>query len=263
MNHVDINQLCDLAQRTVTGATAAFIEGQGALPARMKGSTYATEVDDAIEAFIRAQLSSETDIAVYGEESGGDFDPAATWVIDPIDGTSNYAAGNPLCAILLSLIIDSEPVIGITALPLIGSEFVVVKDKPALLNGIQLPEIKDRSSLIAQVGFSSVSAQAGSPISSRQRLEILGELSQGPLRPRITGSVGVDLAMCAQGVFDGVVSFSPNVWDNSAGVALVKAVGGKVTDLEGNPWTPQSVGVIAGTPSAHEEITATINKIVN
>ena len=263
MNNFDIDRMRALALRTVDAASAMFIDGQGAQPSRMKGTTYATEVDDAIEDFIRAELAQHSDIPVYGEESGGTFDPRATWVVDPVDGTSNFAAGNPMCAILLSLIIDGAPVLGVTVVPLLGLEFVAQRGRPALRNGKPLAQLKDRSDLVAQVGFASVSAQAGASISTEQRLEILGMLSQGPMRPRITGSVGIDLALCASGVFDGAISFSPNVWDNSAGVALIESAGGIVTDLDGNPWSPHSTGVIAGTPSAHEKIRTTINQIVN
>jgi len=80
------------------------------------------------------------------------------------------------------------------------------------------------------------------------------ELRESGLRPRITGSVGLDNAFVAQGVFDGAVNFSPPPWDNAAGALLIKAAGGIITDPEGNRWTVQSRGMVSGTPQVHETI---------
>ena len=70
----------------------------------------------------------------------------------------------------------------------------------------------------------------------------------------MTGSVGVDSAFVAQGVFDGVVNFSPHPWDNAAGALLIKAAGGIATDPEGNDWAPGARGLVAGTPQVHATI---------
>jgi len=81
------------------------------------------------------------------------------------------------------------------------------------------------------------------------------------LRPRITGSVGIDLAYTAAGIFGGAVSFSPNIWDNAAGIFLCQAAGATVTDLYGNPWDHTSRGAIVGTARAHETILTTLTTI--
>ena len=92
------------------------------------------------------------------------------------------------------------------------------------------------------------------------RRDLLSELAESYLRPRITGSIGVDLAFTAEGIFGTCVSFSPHVWDNAAGVMLVRAAGGVVTDTEGNDWAPGK-GVIAGTAKAHAVLVDKIEKV--
>jgi myo-inositol-1(or 4)-monophosphatase len=68
------------------------------------------------------------------------------------------------------------------------------------------------------------------------------------------GSTGIDLAYVADGILGGAISFGSHVWDHAAGVALVRAAGGIVTDLAGEPWTPASRSALAAAPGVHAEI---------
>lgn len=260
---MDLNVMLAFAERVVDEAEEMFTAGLGADPAEFKGpGDFVTEVDLEIESTVRAMLE-ETGIPVYGEEAGGAYNPEAVWIIDPIDGTSNYAAGNPLCAILLTLLIDERPAVTVTSIPLLNRRLTAILGGPLNVNGRQTPPLGDRHRLATQVGFSSLSSRSRSPFTSDERLEMLGILAAGSLRPRITGSVGVDLALTAQGIFDGAISFSPYVWDNASGVALVRASGGVVTDVTGREWTPQSTGVVAGTPSVHAQLMGIIDSVRN
>lgn len=83
------------------------------------------------------------------------------------------------------------------------------------------------------------------------------------MRPRMTGSVGIDSAFVAQGVFDGAVNFSPHPWDNATGALLVTAAGGVATDPEGNPWTAHSSGLVVGTSQVHAAILDSIERTHN
>ncbi len=251
------------AIRVIEEAEAIFTAGLGSDPANMKfPGDFATEIDLEIEFTMRRMLTEATGIPVFGEEAGGSYQPEATWILDPIDGTSNYAAGHPMCAILVSLVLDDEPFVAVTSIPLLSRRLTAVKGRGVLVNGRFADPMRNRSPLVAQVGYSSVGAQYSSRFPTSMRLEALARLSESTLRPRITGSVGVDLAMTAQGIFDGAVSFSPYMWDNSAGVLLVREAGGVVTDIAGDPWVPQSTGVVAGTEAAHREIMSTMDEIL-
>ena len=148
-------------------------------------------------------------------------------------------------------------------MPLLHRRVTAFEGSPVMVNGRAMKPLSEVDQLVAQVGFSSVASQQRSQFPSLLRQGLLSELAETYLRPRITGSVGVDLAFAAQGIFGGAVSFSPHVWDNAAGVMLVKAAGGVVTDTEGNDWTPESIGVVAGTSRAHEAIMSTMDAILN
>jgi len=261
---VDARELLAVAEAVTDDAEAMFLAGVGADPAELKQpGDFATEVDLTIEAHLRQMLTQFTGIPVLGEEAGGSYNHDAVWIVDPIDGTANYAAGNPMCSILISLVVDDRPVAAVTSMPLLHRRVTAFEGSPVMVNGRAMKPLSEVDQLVAQVGFSSVASQQRSQFPSLLRQGLLSELAETYLRPRITGSVGVDLAFAAQGIFGGAVSFSPHVWDNAAGVMLVRAAGGVVTDIEGNDWTPSSVGVVAGTARAHAAIMSTMDAILN
>ncbi|MGP5293868.1 inositol monophosphatase family protein, partial [Corynebacterium casei] len=119
-------ELVAMAEAVVDDVEQLFIDGLGAPPARFKGEgDFATEVDLAIEAHLRSTLTQMTGIGVYGEEGGGDADLNQTaWVVDPIDGTANYAAGNPMCGTVVSLVHEGKPIVAIANFPLVGRRLV-------------------------------------------------------------------------------------------------------------------------------------------
>lgn len=249
-----------VAEAVMDDADALFLQGFGSAPAHMKSSSdFATEVDMAIEAHMRSMLSMLTGIEVYGEETGG-ATSGTRWVIDPIDGTANYAASNPMSAILVSLLVDDQPVLGITSMPMLGKRLTAYEGSPLMINGQPQDPLQEQSHLVAHIGFSSLASARTSTFPSAQRRELLTELTESYLRPRITGSVGIDLAFTAEGIFGACVSFSPHIWDNAAGVMLMRAAGATVTDAQGNPWQPGR-GVVAGTKQAHEVLMSKINKV--
>lgn len=257
----ELRELYHIAEAVMDSAERQFIHGIGAAPALMKRpGDFATEMDLKIEREVRSALSAMTGLPVVGEEFGGGED-GPHWVVDPVDGTANYAAGNPMSSILLSLMVDGQPVLGLSSLPMTNQRFGAFEGSPLFINGQPQPPLAERPSVAAHVGFSSVSSPANSGISSLLRQGLLAELTRTYLRPRITGSVGVDLAYTAAGIFGGAVSFSPFVWDNAAGVLLVRAAGGVVTDLHGEPWTPKSTGCVVGTERAHETILKTLQAL--
>lgn len=240
------------ADEALAAARELFTAHLGARPALMKGSgDFATAADLAIEALLRERLHSATGIEVYGEEHGGSLNADACWVVDPIDGTSNYSSGNPNCAILVSLILNGQPVVACTDIPLMGMRVRAVAGEPVICNGNALPPVGDNTAAAAQIGVGSVGSDDRRRFPARMRLSLIGELATTDLRPRISGSVGVDLAFVAQGIYQAAVSFSPYIWDNAAGVLFARCAGARVSDLEGRPWQIDAAGAVAGTPTAH------------
>ena len=106
----------------------------------------------------------------------------------------------------------------------------------------------------ALVGVGTFNADSRGRFPGRYRLAVLENLSRVSSRLRMHGSTGIDLAYVADGILGGAISFGGHVWDHAAGVALVRAAGGVVTDLAGEPWTPESRSVLAAAPGVHGEI---------
>ncbi|AKK03467.1 inositol monophosphatase family protein [Corynebacterium epidermidicanis] len=259
---LDARMLLAIAEATIDDAEKVFLANIGVAERIAKGGNdFATTADLDIERMLRRTLTTMTGLPVYGEEGGGVLSDEAIWVVDPIDGTSNFAVGNPMCAILVSLLVESKPVLAVCSMPALGKRLSVCEGGPILLNGQPQSPLPEPDLSYSHIGFGSIVANHGHEFHTRLRRALLAELSDDHARLRVTGSVGVDLAFAALGVFSSVVTFSPFAWDNAVGVMLTETAGLTVTDLHGNPWTPQSTGVIAGTPVQHAHILGTINDI--
>src|SRR5690242_21797289 len=157
LDETDLDALVSQAAAILDGAVAPFLSGHGAASAvKKRGNDFATEVDLAIERQVVEALRSATGIEVHGEEFGGaDVDSPLVWVLDPIDGTFNYAAGSPMAAILLGLLRAGEPVAGLTWLPFTGERFAAVVGKPLRSNGRELPRLQPTTLADSVVGVST------------------------------------------------------------------------------------------------------------
>jgi len=256
VDDADLRGLVAEASVILDAAATPFVAGHGAQSAvAKKGNDFATEVDLAIERQVVAALESATGIGVHGEEFGGaPIDSPLVWVLDPIDGTFNYAAGLPTAAILLGLLRDGVPVAGLTWLPFNDVRYTAVVGEPLYANGVAQPALKaaELSDSIVGVGTFNVDSRGTFP--GRYRVAVLEQLSRKCSRIRMHGSTGIDLAYTGAGVLGGAISFGHHVWDHAAGVALVRAAGGVVTDLAGQDWTPASRSALAGEPGVHARI---------
>lgn len=244
------------AAQILDEAAKPFIEGHRADSAvQKKGNDFATEVDLAIERQVVSALTARTGIEVHGEEFGGaDVNSPLVWVLDPIDGTFNYAAGSPIAAILLGLLRDGEPVAGLTWVPFTGERFTGVVGGPLYSNGVEQPPLKPADLSDSIVGVSTFNVDSRGKVPGRYRLGVIESLSRKCSRMRMHGATGIDLAYTAAGILGGAISFSGHVWDHAAGVALIRAAGGVVTDLAGNDWTVDSPSVLAGVPGVHGQL---------
>ncbi|WP_435592447.1 inositol monophosphatase family protein [Nocardia sp. bgisy118] len=252
----ELPELLAVASEILDDASARFVEGLGAPSAVTKGrNDFATELDLELERTISEGLASRTGIEVHGEEFGGpQLTSGTAWVLDPIDGTFNYSSGHPLSGMLLALVRDGEPVLGLTWLPILGQRYAAVRGGPVLLNGKPLAPLPPAKLADSMIGFGAFNVDSAGRIPGRFRFDLLGPLSRLSSRVRMHGSTGIDLAFTAAGVLGGAIVFGHHAWDNAAGVALVRAAGGVVTDLAGEPWTITSGSVLAAAPGVHEEL---------
>ncbi len=256
LDTADLDAMVAVAARILDDAVKPFIEGHRADSAvQKKGNDFATEVDLAIERQVVEALTRETGVGVHGEEFGGaDVESPLVWVLDPIDGTFNYAAGSPMAAILLGLLRDGEPVAGLTWVPFTGERFTGVVDKPLRSNGVEQPALQPVQLADSVVGVSTFNVDSRGKVPGRYRLAVIADLSRKCSRMRMHGATGIDFAYAASGVLGGAISFGAHVWDHAAGVALVRAAGGIVTNLDGSDWTTDSRSALAGAPGVHGEL---------
>ncbi|MEJ4113277.1 inositol monophosphatase family protein [Corynebacterium kroppenstedtii] len=281
IEHSELVCYAAIAERLIKDAENLFCQNIGAQPSIIKNEDlqdFATDVDLSLEQQFCEQLVHETGFPVLGEEFGlqGGVDvpaavpsfsyhpddyPTTMWCVDPVDGTSNYAVANPMCAILVSLIHRGEPVIGMTALPMLGKFYSAVRGGPLLVNGEAVPRLPTQDPGVIQIGFGSILSGRRGRVPRQYRQNLLFSIGESYPRMRVTGSVGADLAFTASGVFAGTLTFSPNWWDNAAGICLVEAAGGVVTNLNNEPWTPGTIGLVAGSPSVHSTLLSRIHAV--
>ncbi|WP_099184869.1 inositol monophosphatase family protein [Mycobacterium kansasii] len=251
-----LTPLVEQASAILDAAVPRFLDGHRADSAvRKKGNDFATEVDLAIERQVVEALVAATGIGVHGEEFGGaPVDTPWVGVLDPVDGTFNYAAGSPMAAILLGLLHHGDPVAGLTWLPFIDERYTAVTGGPLMKNGVPRPRLAPAKLADSLVGVGTFSADSRGRFPGRYRLAVLENLSRVSSRLRMHGSTGIDLVYVADGILGGAISFGGHVWDHAAGVAQVRAAGGVVTNLAGKPWTPAARSVLAAAPGVHDEI---------
>jgi myo-inositol-1(or 4)-monophosphatase len=256
LDTADLEALVAEAATILDDAAKPFVEGHRADSAvQKKGNDFATEVDLAIERQVVEALKNRTGIDVHGEEYGGAaLDSPLVWVLDPIDGTFNYAAGSPMAAILLGLVREGHPVAGLTWMPFTGERFTGVVGNPLRSNGIEQPPLPPAKLADSMVGVSTFNVDSRGRVPGRYRVKVIESLSRKCSRMRMHGATGVDLAYTAAGILGGAISFTGHVWDHAAGVALVRAAGGVVTDLAGDDWTIDSPSALVGVPGTHGEL---------
>ncbi|MCH9667118.1 MAG: inositol monophosphatase [Actinomycetia bacterium] len=255
--------LLTIAAEVLDAVSAQFIAGHRADSAvAKKGNDFATEVDLAIERRVVAELTRLTGIGVHGEEFGGEsLESELVWVLDPIDGTFNYAAGLPMAAILLGLLADGQPVLGLTWLPFTAQRYTAMVGGPVRCNGEAVECLEPTVLAESVVGIGTFNVESRGRYPGRYRAAVLENLSRECSRMRMHGATGIDLAYVAAGILGGAISFGHHIWDHAAGVALVRAAGGVVTELSGEPWTVSSPSALVAAPGVHEQMLEIISSV--
>ncbi len=223
-----------------------------------------TEVDKGAEKLIRRLIMTHfPDHSFLGEESTGVGAAAAAsalnevkqsdylWIVDPIDGTTNFVHGLPLYSVSIALAHKGEVIVGVIYDPARDELFVAEKGKGAYVHGVRMKvsqEEKLVSSLIA-TGFPT----------DRDVLLPLNLAGIQAVAPRVRnirtiGSAALSLAYVATGRLSGFWELNLNAWDLAAGVLLIQESGGKVTDTAGNPYHLGVRHVLATNGHIHEEL---------
>jgi myo-inositol-1(or 4)-monophosphatase len=217
-----------------------------------------TDIDLAIQHDIAEFLRKATpEIELLAEESAQQPDIATTewlWVLDPIDGTSNFAHGLPMCSVSLALLQHGSAVVAVTHAPLLGRTYHAVKDRGAFLNGQPITVSRSESLNESIVSLGDYAVGPDADVLNRQRLALTAELVPLVERIRMVGAATLDLAFVAEGALDACVLMSNKPWDTAAGALMAREAGALVTDANGNSHTHQSDSIVAATPAIAEEL---------
>ena len=194
-----------------------------------------TETDLAVERFLKEKLQTVLpDVQFLAEESASDLTPPDTcWIIDPVDGTTNFAHGLPFVATSVALRQQGKLVLGIVNAPLLGECFIAEKSKGAWMNGekIYVSQINNLEKALIATGFPyDINLRVDTIL---RRLKPILATTQGVRR---CGAAALDLAWTACGRFDAYYEDGLKPWDTAAGTLILEEAGGQVTDMEGKPY---------------------------
>ena len=221
-----------------------------------------TDVDQAAEALMLGHIHTRfPDYLVYAEETAQDeavlVGGRPVWVVDPLDGTVNYAHGVPVFSVSVALVVGGRPVVGVIVDPLRDEMFWAEQGQGAWLNGRRL-----RVTTRAHLGEALLAT--GFPYSRAterdNNLDAFNYLMPRTRGVRRAGSACLDMAWTAAGRFDGYWEMYLKPYDWAAGWLLVEEAGGRVTDFDGQPWSMvQPVArMVATNGHLHDDLLAAL-----
>jgi myo-inositol-1(or 4)-monophosphatase len=217
-----------------------------------------TEADHASEKAILDVIKQEyAGHHILSEEAGEIIqDSNYKWIIDPIDGTVNFAHGIPLCCVSIAVEHNGEVVLGAVHNPTLNELFFAEKGKGSTLNDrkIKVSEKQNVATACLVTGFPYTYLDM-----PNGPLQIFEKLIRKGVPVRRLGSAATDLCWVAAGRFDGFYEHKLEAWDSAAGYLLVEEAGGKVTDFRGNKFSPYQPHVLATNGKIHDEMLSVIN----
>ena len=223
---------------------------------------FVSEVDQLAEQeIINSLKKAYPDHAILAEESGAHNikkdDKQPTWIIDPLDGTTNFLHGFPQFAVSIALKQGNQLQVGVIYDPMRQELFTAMRGGGARLNDRRIrmnPNTKLEGSLIG-TGFPYYRYDY-----LDQYMEILKEVITKTAGVRRPGSAALDLAYTAAGRFDGFWEFNLQAWDIAAGALMVQEAGGIVSDFDNRQDFLDSGNIVCGSPHVHEELISIIQR---
>lgn len=261
----DLDDLTRIAEQAV-GLGYDIVRNTTPAEIRLKGDRdIVTDVDLTVENEVRDFLKRMTPhVGFLGEEEtttatlDGDQD---VWTLDPVDGTSNFAHGIPLCAVSLALVRRGEPVVAAIVAPFLDLRYVAAKGRGAFGNGVRL-RVSDATTLsesVVSIGDYAVGEHAISENKDRIRLTTL--LAERVERVRMFGSAALDLAWVAEGRTDATIILANKPWDTAAGALLAREAGAVVFDATGFDHNFGSAETMATNATMKHAILSLVNAL--
>jgi histidinol-phosphatase len=203
-----------------------------------------------IEARLRELIAANRpDDAVLGEEAGrsGEADARRTWILDPIDGTKNFAARIQIWATLIALAVDGEPVLGVASAPALGERYEATSGTRARLNGRAI-----RVSQVSSVDESLISSTGMHSLLGTPWADAFVALAGDAYRSRGFGDFWGHM-LVARGSAEAMIEPQLRTWDWAAVKVIVEEAGGRMTQLDGSP-VKDRMSVLSTNGLLHDEI---------
>ncbi|MDQ3979681.1 MAG: inositol monophosphatase [Actinomycetota bacterium] len=244
----DLNGLADLAEDVARAASELLRSGMsrrgGTVTTKTSATDMVTEMDTEAEELIVSRLAeARPDDSILAEEGGGRTGTSPVrWVIDPLDGTTNYLYGDPRYGVSIAAEIDEETVAAVVADPSLHEVFRAVKGGGAFLNGepITHSDHDDLATALIATGFSYL------PDERARQAKVLTHVLPKVRDIRRHGSAALDLCWAACGRVDGYYEVTLQPWDIAAGILVASEAGCLVCGVDGGP--PSSASVLAAAP---------------
>ncbi|HOO89410.1 MAG TPA: inositol monophosphatase family protein [Syntrophales bacterium] len=219
-----------------------------------------TEADRMSETILVSEIGRKfPDHNILSEESTEVWKGSSyRWIIDPLDGTTNYAHGFPVFCISIALEKDGAVICGVVHNPVSEELFVAEKGGGAFVNGsaISVSQTTEISESLLATGF---------PYDIRRdpnnNINYFSEMALEAQAIRRAGSAALDLAYTAMGRFDGFWELKLHQWDTAAGWLIVCEAGGIVTDISGNSYHLDSPSIVASNRIIHDSMIRILNRI--
>lgn len=261
---IDYRELLE-ETRKVADQAASLLRQLHALPrvVRQKGRIdLVTETDLAIEDFLRENLAPLVPGAAFlGEESTeAEKDitiPEYCWIVDPVDGTTNYAHGLPIVGIAIAFCVKGEPVVGVVEVPLMHESWYAAQGQGAFCNGkpVEVSTTKRLKKSLVATGFPYSIEDDVDDVLKRLRKALV--LSRGVRR---CGAAAVDLVWLAGGRFDVFYETGLKPWDMAASWCIVREAGGTVTHMDGSPFSLGRDDILACNRFLHKQAVAMVKE---
>jgi myo-inositol-1(or 4)-monophosphatase len=213
------------------------------------------EAEHAALEVVTAQFPDHRIVAEEGGASSAGADSEYEWLIDPLDGTTNFLQGLPIWSVSVACRQRRRLVAAVVLEPLAGNLFAAAAGSGATWNGSPM-----RVSANTEVGDAFLAT--GFPFRVHQAIEPFLKVFQDVFLEvraiRRCGSAALDLAYVAAGIYDGFFEFRLSAWDLAAGVLLIEEAGGTVSDLDGGRGMLEGGNVVGGTPGVHGDLLAVV-----
>lgn len=258
MSMNELKQTIVEAARAAGAVIQSYFNGPFRVESKDGRNNLVTEVDrhaeTAIIGIIRRDWPGHT---IISEEVGEMIqDSDYQWIIDPIDGTVNFAHGIPICCVSIGLRHQGKMLMGVVYNPMMNEFFFAERGKGAYLNDapIKVSEKADFKTACLVTGFPYKWPETKEhPIKVFERMILQG------LPVRRLGSAAIDLCWVACGRFDGFWEYNLNSWDVAAGYLIVREAGGRISNFDGTETTVFEKETLATNGLIHEEMLRVIN----